>query len=51
MQTPTENIIPLTCPSFKLIFAAVIFNNPGGTTPINATNSPKKKIIVMLNVI
>ena len=50
-QTPIENIIPRTYPSFKLIFAAVIFNKPGGITPINAITNPKKNTIVMFNII
>jgi len=50
MHTPVENIIPLPAPSFRLILAAVILSNPGGTTPTSATNSPRKKITVILKV-
>jgi hypothetical protein len=48
MQTPVENIMPRPAPSLRLILAAVIFNKPGGITPISATKSPKKNTTVIL---
>jgi hypothetical protein len=32
----------------RLILAAVILSNPGGVTPSNAKNNPRKKTTVIL---
>jgi hypothetical protein len=50
-QTPTENMIPRTYPSLRLILAAVMFNNPGGITPIRANINPKKNTMVRFKLI
>jgi hypothetical protein len=45
VDTPRLKMIPFIFPFFTLVFAAFIFNRPGGIVAINAAENVAKKSI------